>query len=390
MKLPILPSILTAFILLHAACGTQQHNESERKSFELVVVDSLTFEHLGPYNLLDYHKDKGLYLFSAKLLEGTYYLVNDGGEVVAENSLADGPNGFGMVLHRAGFVGDEVVLVGTNRVFVYDLQLVRRRDYPFEQEVRFRLIHAVRDYLATYQLDGKEWPLVNISEQILPRYPVDYFDTLNLVHLMDVQTGEVRKGGKLDAQSAFKQGQLSPWNDKPVFFSDRESDLISVVLFGDSVLYQVDPRRSFSTANRVSLPRPQPDVWNGIPMADATMENVQAGRRKSVLSGTFFNMMGKGNAFLLAYKTGGNGKFLSEEMDNESRQQFQESRKTFYIPIRDGRVEGDPILWDKPGDLVLGVGENRYLQYATDQAVLHDYEKDYQCFYIFELREKQP
>ena len=67
-------------------------------------------------------------------------------------------------------------------------------------------------------------------------------------------------------------------------------------------------------------------------------------------------------------------------MDNDARQHFQESRKTVYIPI----------AWDKPGDLVLGVGENRYIQYATDQAVLHDYEKDYQCFYIFELREKQP
>ncbi|MCC5938932.1 MAG: hypothetical protein JJU34_16765 [Lunatimonas sp.] len=388
MKPIALFAALLTLLLSNLSCKQSGEGHSVLKSMEFVLVDSLVFDHLGPYNLLDYHKDKGLYLFSAKLLEGTYYLVNDAGEVVAENSLADGPNGFGMVLHRAGFVGDEVVLVGTNRVFVYDLQLVRQRDYPFEQEVRFRLAHAVRDYLSTFLLDGKEWPLVNISEQILPRYPVDYFDTLNLVHLMDVQTGEVREGGKLDAQSAFMQGQLSPWNDKPVYFSDRESDLISVILFGDSVLYQIDPRKGFATVNRISVPRIPPDVWHGIPMEDATMENVRAGRLKSLLSGTFFNMMGKGNAFLLAYRTGGDGKLLSEEMDNESRQKFQETRKVFYIPIRDGRVEGDPVLWNNPGDLVLGVGENRYLQYATDQAVLHDYEKDYQCYYIFELREK--
>jgi hypothetical protein len=77
-------------------------------------------------------------------------------------------------------------------------------------------------------------------------------------------------------------------------------------------------------------------------------------------------------------------------MDNDATQHFQESRKTVYIPIRDGEVEGHPFAWDKPGDLVLGVGENRYIQYATDQAVQHAYEKDYQCFYIFELRENLP
>lgn len=50
---------------------------------------------------------------------------------------------------------------------------------------------------------------------------------------------------------------------------------------------------------------------------------------------------------------------------------------------------GCPILWDKPVDLLLGVGEKRFIHYARDQADLHAYEKDYQCYYIYELRVKE-
>lgn len=54
----------------------------------------------------------------------------------------------------------------------------------------------------------------------------------------------------------------------------------------------------------------------------------------------------------------------------------------------EGRQMGQPVLWDKPGLLKLGLGDNRYLHYA-DQAEIHEEEKDYQCYYIYELQVKK-
>lgn len=207
----IVPSwIFIILVPIFVGCrGSSSSKQDEvLVEMELILVDSLTLDMMKTLHLIDFHKEKELYLMSAPGLEGTYYIINKNGDIIVENSLADGPNGFGMVLHRGGFVGEEIVLVGTNRVYVYDLNLVRQRDFLFEQEVRYRLIHFVRDYLATYTIEGQEWPVVNISEEILHKFPVDYFDTLNLLHLVNLKNGEIRKGGKLDEASVFKHGSF--------------------------------------------------------------------------------------------------------------------------------------------------------------------------------------
>jgi len=380
--------IFLILVFVFVGCVDSSDEDEVLTEMELILVDSLTFDMMKTLHLIDFHKEKELYLMSAPGLEGTYYIINKDGDIIVENSLADGPNGFGMILHRGGFVGEEIVLVGTNRVYVYDMNLVRQRDFPFEQEVRYRLIHFVRDYLATHTLEGQEWPIVNINEEILHKYPEDYFDTLNLLHLVNPKNGEIRKGGKLDEASVFKHGDFYPYLDKPVFFSDAKSTAVSVILGGDSVLYQFDPAKNFELVNRIAVPRMLPDKKEPIPMTEAGRETIQENRPAVAFSGNYYNIMGKGNSFLLAYKTGGDKSLWSTEMTEEARENYKATIKTYYIPIQDGRVIGQPIIWDKPGDLVLGVGENKFIQYARDQADLHEFEKDYQCYYIYELRER--
>lgn len=387
----IIPSwIFLVLVLIFIRCGGSSSSKGGEvlTEMELVLVDSLTLDMMKTLHLIDFHKEKELYLMSAPGLEGTYYIINKNGDIIVENSLADGPNGFGMVLHRGGFVGEEIVLVGTNRVYVYDLNLVRQRDFLFEQEVRYRLVHFVRDYLATYTLEQQEWPIVNINEEILHKYPEDYFDTLNLLHLVSPKNGEIRKGGKLDEASVYMHGNFYPYLDKPVYFSDANSSAVSVILGGDSVLYQFDPAKNFKLVNRLTVPRLLSDRKEPIAMADAGRETFQKNRPAVAFSGSFYNIMGKGNSFLIAYRTGGDKSLWSEEMTEEAREKYRATIKTYYIPIGDGKVIGEPLLWDKAGDLVLGVGENKFIQYARDQAELHEFEKEYQCYYIYELREK--
>ena len=381
--------IFLILVFVFVGCVDSSDEDEVLTEMEFILVDSLTFDMMKTLHLIDFHKEKELYLMSAPGLEGTYYIINKDGDIIVENSLADGPNGFGMILHRGGFVGEEIVLVGANRVYVYDMNLVRQRDFPFEQEVRYRLVHFVRDYLATYTLEGEEWPIVNISEEILHKYPEDYFDTLNVLHLFNPGNGEIRKGGKLDEASVFKHGDFYPYLDKPVFFSDATSSAVSVILGGDSVLYQFDPAKNFELVNRLAVPRLRPDRKEPIPMAEAGRETFQKNRPAVAFSGNFYNMMGKGNSFLIAYKTGGDKSLWSEEMTVEAREKYSATINTFYIPVQGGKISGKPLLWDKPGDLVLGVGENRYIQYARDQADIHEFEKAYQCYYIYELREIQ-
>ncbi len=96
-------------------------------------------------------------------------------------------------------------------------------------------------------------------------------------------------------------------------------------------------------------------------------------------------MMGQGDEFILAYKTGSDPELDQKRQDPGAKEEA--STKTYYYPFKDNKLIGNAILWDKPGDLILGVGPNRYLQYA-DQADIHNYEKEYQCYYIYEIREK--
>ncbi|WP_114749929.1 hypothetical protein [Pleomorphovibrio marinus] len=380
--------LIMGVILAGTSCQNDQGLEKELPQMELVLVDSLTTDILKPLNLIDFHKEKGLYLMSTMGLEGTYYILDKKGNIVVENSLAEGPNGFGMVLLRAGFVGDDVVLVGMDQVHVYDLDLQKQRSYPFEQEPRFKVIHFVRDYLSTFNLDEQEWPIVNLNEAILHQYPRDYFDTLNMVHLINPQNGEVKKGGKLDPSSRFSQDRFYPYLDKPLHFSDGTSSVVSVILGADSVLYQYDPNRDFELVNRITVPRLTPDVLNSIPMEEASRENLQNNRPSLAFSGNFHNMMGTGDTFLLAYRTGGEKGLWSEQMDEASRDKFNASVRRYYIPIKEGELAGKPMLWEKPGELALAVGENRFIHYHRDQAELHEYEKEYQCYYIYELRRK--
>lgn len=157
---------------------------------------------------------------------------------------------------------------------------------------------------------------------------------------------------------------------------------------GDSVLYQFDPAKNFELVNRLVVPRLLPDRKEPIAMVDAGRETFQRNRPAVAFSGYFYNIMGKGDSFLIAYRTGGDNSLWSEEMTEEAREKYRATIKTYYIPTGNGKVIGEPILWDKPGDLVLGVGENKFIQYARDQADLHEFEKDYQCYYIYELKEQ--
>ncbi|MDR7129060.1 hypothetical protein J2X69_001395 [Algoriphagus sp. 4150] len=367
----------------------QPHVFSDRE-FELVKVDSLVIDILEPVRVLDYHHEKELYLLVKQVsMDGHYFVVNKLGEVLAENKLSEGPDAFGLVLVRAGFVEDEILFISEGEAFVYDLNLKQKRRFPFAQGVRARLVHFSLDNLSTFRsADGKLSAVANLNDGYLQPYPVDYYDTLTLVHLMDIQTGEVKKGGKLDENSKFRSGQFYPSMDKLVFFSDSKSRYISTILYGDATLYQLDPNDGFKTVNKIKLDRIKPDQLIDIPMTDASYTTVKEYRTQNhVMGGAFDEMVGYGDEMLIGYRTGADPNLVFENPDEEQYKAEAASKKRFFYYIKDGKQLGKPIQWTFPGRLKLNVGPRRYLQ-TGDQAELHDYEKDYQCYYIFELREE--
>ncbi|WP_158859296.1 hypothetical protein [Lunatibacter salilacus] len=97
-------------VSVFVGCGGSFSKKDEvLKEMEFTLADSLTFDMMKTLHLIDFHKEKELYLMSVPGLEGTNYIIDKNGDIIVENSLADGPNGFGMVLHRGGFVGEEIV-----------------------------------------------------------------------------------------------------------------------------------------------------------------------------------------------------------------------------------------------------------------------------------------
>lgn len=383
--------IFIGLLSLLFSCADKTVNSDENLEYEFVKVDSLVMDILKPVHILDYHHEKEYYLIVKQAsMEGHYMLVDKHGEVISENKLSEGPDAFGMVLLRAGFVGDEIMFVSDGKVFVYDLDFKQLRKYPFEQVPRVKLVHFTLDNLSTFKNSaGSIHAIANLNDGYYQPYPVDYYDTLHMLHLLDVETGTVSKGGKLDENGKFRSGRFYPFMDKPVYFSDDQSKYISSILYGDSTLYQLDPNQNFKLVNQISLGRIQPDVIKDIPMEEASFTTVKEYRSENVMLGGAFNeMVGYGDEFLVGYRTGANPDLLVENPNSEQSKAMDASKKRYYYYIKNGKQVGEPILWDLPGSLKLNVGLNRYLQYG-DQAEIHELEKDYQCYYIFEIREKE-
>ena len=100
-----------------------------------------------------------------------------------------------MVLHRAGFAGDELMFVSDQEIFIYDLDLQQLRKFPFEQETMVRMIHGPLDNFNSFSLNNVPHGIANLSDRLLDKYPVDYFDTLNYFHLVNPANGAVVKRG---------------------------------------------------------------------------------------------------------------------------------------------------------------------------------------------------
>ncbi|MCH7398818.1 hypothetical protein MM236_12510 [Belliella sp. DSM 107340] len=376
--------------LLILSCDSKNKISDLDKEFEFVKVDSVVIDILKTVHILDYHHEKELYLIIPQMsMEGRFIIIDKEGEIVAENTLAEGPDAFGLVTARVGFVGDEIMVVTDGSTFVYDLNLKVQRSFTFEQGIRFRLMNFTRDNLSSFKTtDGSISAVVNMNDAFLQTYPVDYFDTLNMVHLQNVKTGEIKKGGKIDESSAFKQGVFIPFLDNPIYFSDVNSTYISSIMYGDSILYQMDPNDNFKIVNKINLERIAPNKLITVPLEEATRATVQEHRgNNNRFGGAFFEAVGFGDEMLIGYRTGSDPNTVFENPSEEQRELEANSRKKYYFYIKDGKQLGKPIEWTLPGKILLNVGQNRYLQYG-DQAELHEYEKDYQCYYIYELREK--
>ena len=370
------------------SCGNPNDTDYQLMDMEFVLVDSITFDEQQILRILDYDKNHGLYLMVNTGLEGKYFLIDEEGNQVAENILSEGPDSFGMVLHRGGFVGDEILLISDQQVFVYDLNLKQLRKFPFEQDVKVRLIHWTLDYLSTFKWDEEILAVANLNDAPLPSYPLNYYDTINVLHLINPKDGSVIKGGKLDESSNMIPGRFLPGRDKPVFFSGPGSTYISAIFSGDSILYQYNPQNNFRIANKIKVKRMESDQITAVPLSEASIKaNKETEINNRKFGGNFFNMMGQGDEFILAYTTGSDPALNPEGQNPEEAKGVTAINKTYYYPFKDNKLIGNPILWDKPGNLILGVGSNRYLQYA-DQADIHDFEKDYQCYYIYEIRRR--
>ncbi|AEL27787.1 hypothetical protein [Cyclobacterium marinum] len=365
------------------SCNSTENRSKALKEMEFVKVDSLVFDELQILNVLDYHREQDVYLMVTKGVEGRYFIINSQGEVLAEELLSEGPNAFGMVLHRAGFVGDEIMFVSDQEIFVYDLDLQQLRKFPFEQHTMVRMIHTPLDNFHQFSINNVAYGIANLSDRRLDKFPMNYFDTLNYFHLVNPKDGTVIKGGKIDESSIFKQNYFYPGKHKPIYFSDLNSKVMSLILPADSILFQYD--QNLNLVNKIKLEREEPDQLAKVPMEMADRNEFGAIGLDFALGGGFTHIVGQGDAFIVEYKAGLAPEDNIETDDYKERMALMETRKIYYYPIEDGILIGLPVLWDKPGNLKLGLGKNRYLHYA-DQADIHEEEKEYQCYYIYELR----
>ena len=172
------------------SCGSKDNDNLSDTSYALEIVDSVQVDFLGNLQLYAVHSTKDLFLFH-EFQQNQFILTDKNGEVLSTfDQPGDAPSSYGNTACAATFVGDSIVVMGQQKVVIYDLNFdfIKSHQKPYAGQ---GMTYSGFDHLHKVNI-GDETNLVAFTGGA--QHPVatnqeDYYNHFNTFDLISLDSG---------------------------------------------------------------------------------------------------------------------------------------------------------------------------------------------------------
>jgi hypothetical protein len=278
-----------ASIFAGFACSAPEKSSEDSKipELSLEIVDSLDLKVLGDPLITSVSESGDSFLFY-NFAFSDIIITNSEGEIQSQfNKSEDIPDTYQIMLESPGFIGDDqVVIVGTTGIFLYDLEgnLVKKIDHPESLGGGGSMVFPGKS-VETIALNGKTY-LVTKSVRSRDTYPGEqkYYDTFKHFELVDIATGSSIEIVPFEKNSRFLDGMGYYESDFWPALEAKDSKLY-VALAGEPRLYRysMSPEgATLDTLVNLTIPgfagiegTPRAEFAEGMVMLNGTTSTIQ-------------------------------------------------------------------------------------------------------------------
>ncbi|WP_162419136.1 hypothetical protein [Cyclobacterium roseum] len=245
--------LLQLCLVIHLfSCGPATTDRVSSTSYTLEIVDSVQVDFLGSLQLYAIHSSRDLFLFS-EFRQKKLVLTDQSGEVLSTfDQPADAPVSFGNTACAATFVGDSIVVMGPQKLVIYDLDFnfIKSHQKPYAGK---GMLYSGYDHLQKAEVND-EICLVAFTGG--PQHPAAtnqeaFYTHFNTFDLVSLDTGGFRPITPLHPKSRYFQGEAFNFI-RPVF--QVNEDLIQFVFATDTLFHTYDLSRQGNELSIEGIP----------------------------------------------------------------------------------------------------------------------------------------
>lgn len=234
--------LASSLILLLSSCNSSETtSELETPSsneWELEILDSIQVDYLGDLNLLAVHPEGNHFLFGSTEDNRLILTDNKGKITNTFEEPKDSPKSVGQLTTAATFFGNQIVVLGMNKLVTYDLdlQFIKSEKTP---KIGRSMYYIGFDFLKPIKVNEKEQLLAfngGPQNEISSNQP-EYYQEYNTFELIDLNLGTFTPVVPFHPRSRFLSGEAFDFL-RPNFQVDGSS--IYFAYTNDSLLYSYD------------------------------------------------------------------------------------------------------------------------------------------------------
>lgn len=190
------------------SCGSTNNENSPNTSYTLEIVDSVQVDFLGNLQLYAVHSARDLFLFH-EFRKNQFILTDKNGKVLSSfDQPGDAPTSYGNTPGSATFVGDSIVVMGRQKLVIYDLNFdyIKSHKKPYAGKGMF---YSGYDHLQKANI-ANETHLVAFTGG--PQHPAAtnqeaYYSHFNTFDLINLDSGGFVPITPLHPESRYNQGK---------------------------------------------------------------------------------------------------------------------------------------------------------------------------------------
>ncbi|WP_339922032.1 hypothetical protein [uncultured Cyclobacterium sp.] len=220
------------------SCRPSDDDTASDTSYALEIVDSVQVDFLGNLQLYAVHATRDLFLFH-EFRQKKLILTNQNGKVLSSfDQPADSPISYGNTACAATFVGDSIVVMGKQKLVIYDLNFdfIKSHQKPYAGQ---GMTYSGYDHLQKANIAGETNLVAFTGGAQYPAFTNEeaYYNHFNTFDLINLDSGGYVPITPLHPKSRYKQGKAFNFI-RPMFQVDE--DRVHFIFATDTLFHTHD------------------------------------------------------------------------------------------------------------------------------------------------------